>query len=144
VGTDVLAAEEVAGGVRDELAMAGRLLPGESWPRVEIEVMRSDESSEGAIAAGGEPKARGLGEGIVARAWLSRDPDAERERDTADRRAEVTAAVDTGGGAPDPRWASNHRSSALRAAARQLGRRLARAIEGLPALTDDPLERTIP
>ncbi len=33
---DVVAGDEVASGVREELARAGALAPGESYPRVEI------------------------------------------------------------------------------------------------------------
>jgi hypothetical protein len=137
---DALAADEVASGVRDELARARVLLPGDGWPRLEIEVLSTDESSVGIVAVGEAPQARGLGVGLTARAWLSRAPDAPLERDTGDRRTEVTIAVDAVGGTTDPRWAGVERAAALRAAARRLGRELARHVEGLPALTDDAAE----
>src|ERR1700685_2659326 len=44
---DAVAADEVASGVREELARAGALEAGEGYPRVEIEVLRADETSEG-------------------------------------------------------------------------------------------------
>jgi hypothetical protein len=138
---DALAADEVAAGVRDELARARVLLPGDGWPRLEIEVLTADEASVGIIAVGDAPQARGLGAGLTARAWLSRAPDAPLERDTGDRRAEVTVAADAVDGTSDPKWAGLERAAALRAAARRLGRELARHVEGLPALMDESPER---
>jgi len=137
---DALAADEVASGVRDELARASALLPGDGWPRVEIEVLRADESGAGIVAQGDSPQARGLGFGITARAWLSRLPNGPPERDTGDLRAEVATAVDELAGTIDTRWEASRHSDALRAAARRLGRQLARRIERLPATTDDPPE----
>ena len=48
---DAAASDEVAAGVRDELARAGALEPGSGYPRCEIEILRADEASE-AIAKG--------------------------------------------------------------------------------------------
>ncbi|MGA2449377.1 MAG: hypothetical protein ABTD50_11905 [Polyangiaceae bacterium] len=132
IESDALAADEVASGVRDELARAAALLPGDGWPRVEIEVLRAGEASEGIVAAGDSPRARGLGISMVARAWLARAPDAPPERDSGDVRAEVTIAVDALDGTVDARWAAARRAAALRATARRMGRQLARHIEGLP------------
>ncbi|HEY6463174.1 MAG TPA: hypothetical protein VIY73_23555, partial [Polyangiaceae bacterium] len=44
---DAIAADEVAAGLREELAKAGALAAGEGYPRVEVEVLRADEASEG-------------------------------------------------------------------------------------------------
>ncbi|HEY8086996.1 MAG TPA: hypothetical protein VIF09_04105, partial [Polyangiaceae bacterium] len=44
---DAVAADEVASGVREELAREGALEAGDGYPRVEIEVLREDEQSEG-------------------------------------------------------------------------------------------------
>jgi hypothetical protein len=103
---DAVASAEVATGVREELARAGMLEAGDGWPRVEIEVLRADEASEGIAAgtsggAGGGtgrgtgPVARGLDVALVARAWVAAAPGAEPESDTGDMRAEETIAVDT-------------------------------------------------
>jgi hypothetical protein len=79
---------------------------------------------------------------LVARAWIAEEPGGPRLADTGDMRAEETVAVDLGepGGTPaaDPRAGAFHRADALRAAARRLGRGLARRVAGLPASSDDP------
>ena len=134
---DALAADEVASGVRDELARAGALTAGEGWPRVEVEVLSAGESAIGIVDVGGLPQAGGLGVEISARAWLSRSPDAPPERDTGDCRAEVAIAVDAAHGVADTRRAAAQRSAALRAAGRRLGRELARHVVGLPMTTDE-------
>jgi hypothetical protein len=155
---DVVASDEVAAGVREELARSGVLQGGEGYPRVEIEVLRADEASEGIAAGSGpapRPVARSLDVGISARAWIVRAPDAAPESDTGDLRAEDTIAVDEteptgqtaqtgqlpeGGMRPDPRASAFHSSDALRAAARRLGRRLAYKVTGEPAASDDGSE----
>jgi hypothetical protein len=137
---DALAADEVASGVRDELARAGVLSPGDGWPRVEVEALGVDESSVGIVSVGGGPEARATGVGITARAWLRRAADRPMERDTGDCRAEVVLSVGAAEGSLDPRWAGARRSAALRAGARRLGRELARHVEGLPVTTDEALE----
>jgi hypothetical protein len=143
---DAVASAEVATGAREELARAGMLEAGEGFPRVELEVLRADERSEGIAAGENAPVARGLGVGVVARAWVVSAPGAEPESDTGDMRAEETIAVDVSApvspagvlpGAPDPRASSFHHPDALRAAARRLGRELTRRVLGLPAASDD-------
>jgi hypothetical protein len=150
---DAIASAEVATGVREELARAGMLEAGDGWPRVEVEVLRADEASEGIAAGANAPVARGLDVALVARAWVVPSPGAEPESDTGDMRAEETIAVDTtpiaspqsgapaGGGvlpgASDPRASTFHYADALRAAARRLGRGLTRRVLGLPAASDD-------
>jgi hypothetical protein len=147
---DAIAADEVAAGVREQLAREGALEAGEGYPRVEIEVLRADETSEGIAAGTGAagaaaPVARGTGVALVARAWLARSPDAPPERDTGDVRAEESIAVDeiAQAGQPgpttalDPRASSFHRADALRAAGRRLGRKLALRVTGQPAASED-------
>lgn len=135
---DAVACDEVASGVRDELARAGALEAGEGYPRVEIEVLRADETSEGIAPVAGEPVARGTDVALVARAWVARGPGAPPERDTGDLRAEETIAVDrTTAGALDPRASGFHEAGALRAAARRLGRKLALKLEGFPGASED-------
>ena len=129
---DAVAPDEVASGVREELARAGALEGGESYPRGAIEVLRADETSEGIAAGANGPVARATGVAIVARAWIARGPDAEPEADTGDMRAEETIATDA-----TARGSSFHHADALRAAARRLGHQLATRIMGLPAASED-------
>jgi hypothetical protein len=129
---DAVAPDEVASGVREELAKVGALEGGESYPRVEIEVLRADETSEGIAAGANGPVARGTDVAVVARAWIARGPDAEPEADTGDMRAEVTVATDA-----TARAAGFHHADAVRAAARRLGHQLATRIMGLPAASED-------
>jgi hypothetical protein len=138
---DVVASDEVVAGLREELARAGALEPGDGFPRVEVEVLRADEASEGIAAGPSGPVSRATDVGIAARAWIVRAEGAPPESDTGDLRAEETIAVDeSGSGAnqrPDPRASSFHEADALRAAARRLGRSLGAKVTGQPASTDD-------
>ncbi len=134
---DVVAGDEVASGVREELARAGALAPGEAYPRVEIEVLRADEASEGVQAVGSAPVARATDVGIVARAWIVRAAGEDPQAETGDMRAEETLAVDEGASGPDPRASTFHHADALRAAARRLGRALGARVLGLPAASEE-------
>jgi hypothetical protein len=142
---DVVASDEVVAGLREELARAGTLEAGEGYPRVEVEVLRADESSEGIQAASSGPVSRATDVGIAGRAWIVRAPGAPPESDTGDLRTEETIAVDeTATGAssfpesrPDPRASAFHEPDALRAAARRLGRRLAHKVTGESGASDD-------
>jgi len=134
---DAVAVDEVASGVREQLARAGALESGEAYPRVEIEVLRADETSEGVRAGPAGPLARGTDVAVVARAWIARGPGQEPEGDTGDLRAEDTVAVDEGAAGPDVRANGLHHADALRAAARRLGRSLGARILGLPASSDE-------
>jgi hypothetical protein len=142
---DVVASDEVAAGLREELSREGALAGGDGYPRVEIEVLQSSEASEGvaeATGAGGatRPVARGIDVGVAARAWVIRAPGASPESDTGDLRAVETIAVDEGASGADPRASGFHEADALRAAARRLGRRLAYKVTGQPAATDEGSE----
>jgi hypothetical protein len=139
---DAVAGDEVASGVREQLAREGALEPGDGWPRAEIEVLRADEVSEGIGVSRGAPAARGLDVAIVARAWIAPAPGAAPLHDTGDMRAADLIAVDqapTGALAPDPRGAGFHQADALRAAARRLGQKLGRKLLGHPATSEDGL-----
>jgi hypothetical protein len=134
---DSAAAGEVASGVREALAREGALAGGEGWPRVEVEVLRAAEASEG-IAAGASatapaPEARGIAVRVVARAWIVASPGAAPERDTGDVTSEDVIAVDGSKGALSLRSATFHETDAVRAAARRLGERLGRKVIGIPA-----------
>jgi hypothetical protein len=145
---DAISADEVASGVREELARAGALEGGDGYPRVEIEVLRADETSEGIAAGASGPVARGTGVGLVARAWVTAEEGAAPQADTGDMRAEESITVDevvetagnveTGGsGAADPRASAFHHADASRAAARRLGRKLGARVLGQPAASED-------
>ena len=134
---DAVASDEVLAGAREELARAGTLEAGDGFPRFEIEILRSDEASDG-IAAVPDPSGRLLPEsratrvGLVARGWILRAPGGERERDTGDVRVFETVSV-----AVDARAATFRHSDALRAAGRRVGKRLATRIMGLPSASDE-------
>jgi hypothetical protein len=137
---DALASDEVASGVREELAGQGALEPGDGWPRAEIEVLRSDEASDGITAGVSGPLSRGTDVGVVARAWIARAAGMSPEHDTGDMRAQEVISVDETAGALDPRASGLHRADALRAAARRLGHKLARKLMGRPATSEDAID----
>ena len=134
---DAVAADEVLSGVRDQLARDGALAAGEGYPRVEVEVLRADESSEGISAVGGQPRARGTEVGLVARAWVVRAKGGRPERDTGDVHAMDAVTVDTRQGQLDPRADALHHQDTLRAVARRVGRRLALRVLGHPVAVDE-------
>jgi hypothetical protein len=134
---DAVACDEVATGVRDELARGGAVEAGDGYPRVEIEVLRGGEGSEGIADVGGSPVARGMEVGLSARAWIVRSKDAPPERDTGDMRAAEVITVDERAGQADPRAESFHLPEARRAAARRLGKKLAAKLMGLPAASEE-------
>jgi hypothetical protein len=135
---DAVASDEVVAGLREELARAGALDGGSGFPRVEVEVLKADESSQGIAAGPNGPVSRATDVAIAARAWIVRAAGAPPESDTGDLRTTETIAVDeTLAGAPDPRASAFHEADALRAAARRLGRRLAYKVTGEGAPSDD-------
>ena len=134
---DAVASDEVASGAREELARRGALEDGDGYPRVEIEVLRADESSEGIASGIGGPVARATNVAVAARAWIVRAAGAPPERDTGDLRAQDVIAVDEKLGELDPRSSGFHHADALRAAARRLGRKLAHRVLGEPAASED-------
>jgi hypothetical protein len=129
---DPTAADEVASGAREELAKEGALAGGEGYPRVEIEVLRADETSEGIVAPGDAPAARATEVGIVARAWIVAEAGGPALHDTGDMRAEDLVGADA-----DARVDVLHHTDALRAVARRIGARLARKVLGQPAVQGD-------
>src|SRR5580704_8465919 len=105
---DVVASDEVVAGLREELARAGALEAGEGFPRVEVEVLRADESSEGIVAGSSGPVSRATDVGLAARAWIVRADGAPPESDTGDMRVQETIAVDESARGPDPRASAFH------------------------------------
>ncbi len=125
-------ADEVARGARDELAREGALSAGDGFPRLEIDVLRLDETSEGiARATGDVPLARGTQLGVLARAYVVRAEGAAPELDTGDLRA-----LDLVEAPADPRREVFLREDALRAVARRLGHTLAARVLGHPTTTE--------
>ncbi|HXX69433.1 MAG TPA: hypothetical protein VEK07_19775 [Polyangiaceae bacterium] len=137
---DATAVDEVASGMREELARSGALAPGDGYPRAEVEVLRSDETSEGIAAGSNGPVARGIEVGLVARAWIVRGAGGAPQLDTGDLRSDEVITVDESGGLLDPRAALFHTADARRSAARRLGRKLAAKLLGYPGATEEPFE----
>ena len=131
---DAVAADEVVSGLRDELAQSGALAAGEGYPRVEVEVLRLDESSEGIAAPRGAsgPVARGTQVAVVARAWIASAADAPVVHDTGDMR--VLDAIAVGQSAVSD---SFQHADATRAAARRMGHKLALKVLGHPANSEE-------
>lgn len=147
---DTAVVAEVEAGLRHGLARAGALRSGGGYPRVVVEVLRLDETSEGIAAVGGgtrglsvgglpvspggplAPLARGTRVGVLARAWIEQSPGAPHERETGDMRT-----TDLRGAESDARLEALRQDDAARAAARRLGERLARRILGEPETPDE-------
>ena len=118
-------------GARAELGRSGALAAGSGYPRMVVEVLRVDEKSGGIAAtepAGGGPLmplARGSSVGVLGRAWVEEVRDGPPLRDTGDmRRVEHYASEQ------EPRLEVVRHDEAVRSAARQLGRALARRVLG--------------
>jgi hypothetical protein len=140
---DSIATDEVAAGMRDELAREGLLESGDGYPRAEIEVLQADDRSEGIAASGGMPSARATHFAVVARAWVVTAAGADPEDDTGDVRGDQVIAIDSAsasGAGIDSRATIFHDADALRAAARRVGRTLARKVVGEPAASDEVLD----
>jgi hypothetical protein len=146
---DAVTTDEILSGVRETLAKEGALAGGDGYPRMEVEVLRSDEASEGISApsaalgsgAGGGPRARATEVGLVARAYVLLGPGGAEERDTGDVRAMDLVASDIVLGIPDPRADAMHHADALRLVARRLGERLALRVLGNPTASDEGIGR---
>jgi hypothetical protein len=146
---DAVATDEVLSGVREALAEEGALAAGDGYPRVEVEVLRADEASEGIAApsgalgssAGGGGRARATEVGLVARAYIVFGPGGAEERDTGDVRAMDLVASDLSLGVPNPGADAMHHADALRLVARRLGERLALRVLGNPTASDEGIER---
>lgn len=137
--SDAVSSDEVVAGVRDTLAKEGALAPGSSYPRVEIEVLREDEASEGIVGAsapsGHVPVARATEVGIVARGWIVRAAFGAREADTGDMRSFDLVGAPSDGSSLAAE-ALRH-DDALRATARRLGQRLALRLLGHPVAVQE-------
>lgn len=118
---DAAAATEVENGAREYLQREGALASGDGYPRLELDVLRVDETSEGiAATAEGTPRARASRLGVLGRGTVVPREGAPATVDTGDVRASDLAAVPS-----DPGTELTGRADALRAIARRLGQKLA-------------------
>ena len=123
-----LAAQSAASGARAELSAAGMLASGDGTPRLVIDVLRIDELSRGIhVANTGQPAASAMSIALTARGRVFKRGSQEPELDTGDLRRAVQVAGDV-----DPREDSSAYDEAVRAAAEQAGRAIARAALGIP------------
>lgn len=131
---DATVEDEVVAGAREELARHGMLRAGGAYPRVEIEILRTDEQS-GAVrrVADDRAQAGAVSEAVVARAWIRASPGAEPAGDTGDMRRDAFSAV-----ASSPEVALLSRGDALRSVARALGHALGKRLAGDVVVTDEP------
>ena len=112
------------------LAREGALLAGDGYPRLEIEVLRIDETSEGVAATPFiTPQARGTRLGVLARGYVEAREGAPPGADTGDMRASALVTSPLG----DPKAELFGREDTLRAVARRLGQKLAARALGHPA-----------
>ena len=103
----------------------GRSRQATAIPRVEVEVLRADETSEGIAAGAGGPVSRAHRRRPRRRGVDRPGAPARRPRATrATCAPSETVAVDESSAGPDPRASAFHEADALRAAARRLGRTL--------------------
>jgi hypothetical protein len=121
-------------GAREELSSAGAL-GGQPYPRLVIEVVRVDELPAGIAApAGGAPLGRGADVGVTAHGWIEDAEGAAPAHDTGDVRRVETVAQGT-----DPVQGSVSTSEAVRSAAREAGRAVARRALGLAEPAIEPM-----
>ena len=133
--SSALVAEEVLRGARETLVKEGALAPGDGFPRLEIEVLRADETSDGIVAAptpaGQEPRATASDLALVARGYVVRRAGASADLDTGDLRDDAVTAAPLGDATREI-W---QREDALRAIGRRLGGRIVLRILGHPVVT---------
>lgn len=128
-----MAAQAAANGARLELAAAGLLAAGTGFPRLVIDVLRTDESSRGVYVQSGQPRAAAMSIAVTVRARVFRADNSVPAVDTGDVRRAVQLAGDA-----DPRLDRAAYDVALRQAAERGGRAVARAALGFPEASDEP------
>jgi len=128
-----LAAQAAASGVRSELAAAGLLAGGATFPRLVLDVLRVDELSRGIHVQDGQPRASGTIIALTVRGRIFQAENQEARLDTGDLRRSVQVTGDT-----DARADSAAYDAALRSAAERAGRAVARIAMGIPEPNDDP------
>jgi len=126
-----LAAQAAASGARSELAAAG-LLSSSGFPRLVLDVLRVDELSRGIHVQDGQPRAGGMSVALTVRGRVFQAENQEPRLDTGDVRRSVQVSGDA-----DPRVDSAAYGAALRSAAENAGRAVARAALGIPEPNDE-------
>ena len=114
------------------LAEAGELAGGAGYPRLEVELLRLDETAEALAPSGGRPLGRGVRVTATGRARVLRAPDEAPAFDTGDMSAHVFV-----GTASSAASSLALRDEAAALAARALGRRLGERVLGLPSPSDE-------
>lgn len=130
------ALEATLAGMKAGLSEAGVLEPGDSFPKVVVDLLRVDELPAGITGTGAEtsPLARGSAVGVVAHAWVLEAAGAPPARETGDvRRIEYVAQ------GSDSLSAGYAYAAAVRGAARRVGEALARRILGMAEPGTDPI-----
>ena len=120
-------------GAESELARLGIASPATGYPRMVIEVLRSDEIGRGLEGSGSAPTARSLAVSVVAHAWVVDGAGRPRRLLSGDMRRTVRYAPAQGAAADAER-----RRAAIRQAATLLGRDLVRRVVGVVAAGHDP------
>lgn len=130
---DAVATDSVLAGIRSALSEEGALAAGDGYPRVEVEVLRADETSDG-IQKGlsGAPIARATEIALVGRACVVQKSGAECLRDTGDVRVADTLSTPA-----SSELAMVTHGDTLRAAGTKLGRALGRRILGNPQVSEN-------
>ncbi len=125
-------AQAALSGARAELAAAGGLSEGSSYPRLVIDVLRVDELSRGVRVSDGQPQASAMSVAVVVRGRVFPAEGQDSTFDSGDLRRAVQAAGDV-----DPRADSSAYDVQLRAAAERAGRAAARSALGIPEPSDE-------
>jgi hypothetical protein len=129
---DTAAAQAALSGARAELAAAGHLASGDSYPRLTIDILRVDERPRGIHVQSGSPAAAGADIAVALRGRVVNASGQDTAIDTGDVRRAVSIA-----GNADPRADGAEFDQALRSAAEQAGRAVARIALGLPEPNDE-------
>ena len=117
-------------GARATLASEAALDSGSGYPRLVVEVLRIDEVGRGLFAEPGATQpvgSRGAGIAVTVRGIVQPAPGSAAARDSGDIRRSVTYAHRN-----DARFDALSRREAVRAAAYEAGRALARRVLGEP------------
>ncbi len=127
-----LVAETAAHAARAELAAAGALAEGSTYPRLVVDVLRVDELSRGVYKQGDQPRAGGMSIAVVVRGRIFEAQGQEPSADSGDVRRAAQLAGDA-----EPRADSTARDDALREAAERAGIAVAKIALGRPEPEDE-------
>lgn len=131
---DMAVATSLSEGVKLSLLRHGALRAS-GYPRVEVELLRLDETSAGIASVNENPRARGTSLGLVARARIVAEPGTLPVQDTGDVRVVETLGVGDSATSDQTR-----RGDFLRVLARRLGEKLGLMLLGYPSVRDERLD----